>query len=303
MGNEKLAKAIQEEQGVPFHFADRLNAAITQKRSVICVGLDPQLDKLPKFLLDKHKPADAVLEFNKGIIDAIADLVPIVKPQSAFYEVLGVDGMRVLSETLQYAKSKGLLTLLDVKRGDIGNTAEAYARAFLAPGPFEADAVTINPYMGYDSVKPFMSVAKQNGKGVFVLVKTSNPSSTDVQDLVMQDKNAVYEIMGHYVESWGADDVAISGFSLLGAVVGATFPDQAAKLRQIMPQSIFLVPGYGAQGGTAQDVKVCFDERGRGAIINSSRAILYAFTSQDGADYADAAREAVMKMRKELDIL
>lgn len=302
------------------HFADRLNAAITQKGSPICVGLDPRLEQLPEFIKTKaqkaHKnpftaAAESILEFNKGIIDAVADLVPIVKPQIAFFEQYGYEGMRAFYETLNYARQKGALTLVDVKRGDIGSTAEAYAKAFLGKIDlfgkettcFDADAVTINPYLGWDGVKPFAEQARKYGKGVFVLVKTSNKSSGDLQDLEMKDGKTAYEIMGHYLDSWGADDVGESGYSLLGAVVGATYPQQAAKLRKIMPQTIFLVPGYGAQGGTAADVKPCFNADGRGAIVNSSRGIIFAWEGSDvftEKDYADAARDAVVKMKNEL---
>jgi len=308
-----------------FHFADRLNAAITKKKSVVCVGLDPRLEQIPGFILKKaqsaHKnpmtaAAEAVLEFNKGIIDAVADLVPVVKPQIAFYEQYGHEGMRAFEETLHYAREKGVMTIADIKRGDIGSTAEAYAKAFLGKVnlfgkevfSFNADAVTIAPYLGWDGIKPFVAEAKKYGKGVFILVKTSNVSSSDLQDLEVRDAQAkdfkaVYEIMGHFVDSWGADEMGDSNYSLVGAVVGATYPVQAKKLRQIMPQNIFLVPGYGAQGGTAEDVKPCFNEDGTGAVVNSSRGIIFAYKDSEQyheKDYADAARDAVIKMNKEL---
>ncbi len=310
--DEKLQK--------PFHFADRLNAAIHKKKSVVCVGLDPRLEQIPVFIkeraLKEHKntltaAAEAILEFNKGIIDAVADLVPVVKPQIAFYEQYGHEGIRAFEETLWYARDKGLLTIADIKRGDIGSTALAYAKAFLGKVDlfgksvfsFDADAVTIAPYLGWDGVKPFVDEARKHGKGIFALVKTSNPSSSDVQDLEMKDASAVYEIMGQYLDSWGADEIGESGYSLVGAVVGATFPVQARKLRSLMPQNIFLVPGYGAQGGTAEDVKPCFQEDGTGAIVNSSRGIIFAWETSDvytEKDYVDAARDAVIKMNKEL---
>lgn len=314
-----------------FHFADRLNAAIKSKKSVVCVGLDPRLEQIPEFIKKqaqaRHKnvftaAAEAILEFNKGIIDAVADLVPVVKPQIAFYEQYGHEGVRAFEETLAYAREKGVLTIADVKRGDIGSTAEAYARAFLGKvdvfgkevTSFDADAVTIAPYLGWDGIKPFVAQALKYGKGLFVLVKTSNVSSGDLQDLEVRepqaiasrpkDSKAVYEIMGHYVDSWGADEIGESGYSLVGAVVGATYPEQAKKLRAVMPQNIFLVPGYGAQGGTAKDVKPCFNEDGTGAVVNSSRGIIFAWENSDQfteKDYADAARDAVIKMQKELD--
>ncbi len=326
-----------EKSQKPFHFADRLNGAIKKKKSVVCAGLDPRLEQLPEFIKKKARSehnnpmtaaAEALLEFNKGIIDAVADLVPVVKPQVAFYEQYGHEGMRAFEETLRYAREKGVLTIADIKRGDIGSTAEAYARAFLGKVnlfgdevfSFDADAVTIAPYLGWDGVKPFVIQAHKYGKGVFVLVKTSNASSGDLQDLEMRDpagrgapqanalhprdSKAVYEIMGHFVDSWGADELGESGYSLLGAVVGATYPEQARKLRKIMPQNIFLVPGYGAQGGTAVDVVPCFNDDGTGAVVNSSRGIMFAWENSDlftEKDYAEAARDAVVRMKKDLD--
>lgn len=304
----------------PFHFADRVNAAMKLKDSAICVGLDPRLEQIPEFIKKKHftdkknpftAAAESILEFNKGIIDAVADLVPVVKPQIAFYEQYGHEGIRAFEETLWYSHEKGLLTIADIKRGDIGSTAEAYAKAFLGKVDlfgkkvfsFDADAVTVAPYMGFDGIKPFMTEARTYGKGIFILVKTSNPSSSDLQDLQMQDKNTIYEIMAQYLESWGADEIGTSGYSFVGAVVGATFPDQAEKLRQLMPHNIFLVPGYGAQGGTAKDVRHCFDKDGFGALINSSRNIIYAWEGSDQFSekkYGDAAREAVITMNAEL---
>ncbi len=312
----------------PFHFADRLNKAIKDKGSAICVGLDPRLEQLPDFIKEKHfskydnalvAAAESILEFNKGIIDEIADIVPIVKPQIAFYEQYGHEGVRAFEETIHYARQKGLLTLADIKRGDIGSTAEAYAKAFLGKVnlfgkdvfSFDCDAVTVAPYLGWDGIKPFVDVARKHGKGIFVLVKTSNPSSGDLQDLQLKKKAeekgndaALYEIMAQYLDSWGADEIGESGYSFVGAVVGATFPTQSVRLRELMPQSIFLVPGYGAQGGTAKDVKNCFNKDGLGAIINSSRGIIFAWEDSDiytENDYAQAAREAVLKMKKELE--
>jgi len=326
--HQKAQRLDREQRGKreidttqPFHFADRLNAAIKKKKSVICVGLDPRLEQLPEFIKERarseHKnsltaAAEAILEFNKGIIDAVADLVPVIKPQIAFYEQYGHEGVRAFEETLWYARDKGLMTIADIKRGDIGSTAEAYAKAFLGKidlfgkevFSFDADAITVFTYLGWDGMKPFVEQAKKYGKGVFALVKTSNPSSADVQDLQMKDSNTVYEIMAQYLDSWGADEIGESGYSLLGAVVGATYPVQSKKLRQLMPNSIFLVPGYGAQGGTAQDVKPCFNEDGLGAVVNSSRGIIFAWENSDiftEKDYAEAARDAVIKMQKDIN--
>lgn len=308
------------------NFADRLIEAVKAKGNPICVGLDPRLDKIPSFIKERalednekvpfKAAADAVLMFNKGIIDAVFDIVPVVKPQIAFYEIFGYWGVWAYEETLKYAKSKGLITIADAKRNDIGSTAEAYAQAFLGEvkifegeheivsSVFDADSVTVNAYLGWDGIKPFVDEGAKYGKGLFALVKTSNPSSGDLQDLEMKDGNSVYQIMGHLVESWGADFVGESGYSLVGAVVGATYPDQAKVLRKIMPKTIFLVPGYGAQGGGAKDVLPCFNKDGLGAIINNSRGIVFAYEKSEKFDeksYAEAAREACIAMKKDLE--
>lgn len=308
------------------HFADRLIEAIKKKGNAICVGLDPRLEQIPKFIKEKalrnkeKSPmtvaVDAILEFNKGIIDAVFDIVPVVKPQIAFYEMFGHNGIWCYEETLKYAKSKGLITIADAKRNDIGSTAQAYAQAFLGEvsmfddkdevvsAVFDADSLTVNAYLGLDGIKPFAVEGDKYGKGLFALVKTSNPSSGDLQDLELKDGKSVYEIMGYLIDSWGADYIGESGYSLIGAVVGATYPEQAKKLREIMPKTVFLVPGYGAQGGGAKDVKPCFNKDGLGAIVNNSRGIIFAYESMEGFDqysYAQAAREAVLKMKKDLE--
>lgn len=311
------------------NFADNLIEAVKAKGNPICVGLDPRLDKIPdsikrKALSGKNKAgeinspfeaaAEAIVAFNKGIIDAVADIVPVVKPQIAFYEMFGHQGIRAYEETLRYAKEKGLITIADAKRGDIGTTAEAYAQAFLGEVVifegenevvtpiFDADSITINPYLGWDGIKPFFSECDKYGKGVFVMVKTSNKSSGDLQDLEMKDGKTIYEIMGHMVDSWGANDIGESGYNFVGAVVGATYPDQAKKLREIMPNTIFLVPGYGAQGGTAEDVRASFNADGLGAVVNNSRGIIFAYEKQglSGDAYAEAARTAVLEMKADL---
>lgn len=306
------------------HFADRLIEAVKRKGTPICVGLDPRLDKVPSFIKQKAlhgkektplaAAADALVVFNKGIIDAVADIVPAVKPQAAFYEIFGAEGMRAYAETLKYAKQKGLLTIADVKRNDIGSTAEAYAQAYLGEvgvfggddevimPVFDADSVTVNPYLGWDGVKPFVEECSRYGRGIFVLVKTSNKTSGDLQDLEMKDGRSVYEIVGHLVDSWGANEIGESGYSFVGAVVGATYPEQARELRKMMPKSIFLVPGYGAQGATAEDVKHCFNPDGLGAIVNNSRGIIFAYERMDrpAEGYAEAAREACLAMKKDL---
>lgn len=300
------------------HFADRLIEAIQKKNSVVCVGLDPQLKKLPPFLVERaaqeygktlEGAANAYLEFNKGIIDAVADLVPAVKPQMAFYEELGHYGIWALEETCKYAQAKGLLVIGDGKRNDIGSTAEAYAHllsgaeVFGQAQPSVMDALTVNAYLGADGVLPFVNACATHEKGIFILVRTSNPSSGDVQSRVTVDeKISVAELMAHFVESWGSDVLGESGYSAVGAVVGATHPQEAARLRGIMPQSFFLAPGYGAQGGTAEDVKDCFDEKGLGALIVNARGILYAFDEKgSGEDFADKARAATVKMNEEVN--
>lgn len=293
------------------NFSDKLIQAIKDKNSVVCVGLDPRLDRIPEEIVKKAQDefenvneaaANAFLEFNKGIIDSVKDIVPIVKPQIAFYEQYGFHGMWAFAETCKYAHEQGLLVLTDAKRGDIGSTAEAYAAAYLGPdAPFYSDALTVNAYLGFDGVRPFVKVAEDNGKGVFILVKTSNPTSGDIQDRVTVDENiSIAELMGHFVEGWGSDCVGESGYNCVGAVVGATFPKEAAKLRKLMPETIFLVPGYGAQGGGAEDVKPCFNADGFGAIVNSSRGIIFAYEEEKG-DYKEAAREAAIAMNADLN--
>jgi len=287
------------------NFADQLINKI-KDTSPICVGLDPRYDQIPEQIKnDAPTPGTAFYEFNKGIIDAVHDLVPIVKPQIAFYEMFGLDGLAALARTIEYAKEKGLLVLLDAKRNDIGSTAQAYANAYLDEvGDFSCDALTVNAYLGYDGIKPFVENCKKHNKGIFILVKTSNPSSGDLQDRTVDGEGIpIYEFMAQFVESWGHDYIGESGYSSIGAVVGATYPREAEKMRKIMPNAIFLVPGYGAQGGGAEDVKPCFNEDGLGALINSSRGITFAYEKSDkfGPEkYQDAAREAVENMKKDI---
>lgn len=300
------------------HFADRLIKAIQQKGTPICVGLDPRLEQIPAFIKEEkiakknrsfEAAAEAILDFNKGIIDAVYDVVPAVKPQFAFYLQYGFSGIWAFEETCKYAREKGLIVIADAKCNDIGSTAEAYARAFLGEvdlfggkiAPMDCDAVTVNPYLGYDGIKPFIEICKKRGKGIFVLVKTSNPSSGDLQDRITEDKLRNYELMAHFLESWGADEIGKSGYTSIGAVVAATYPDEAARLRKLMPHVYFLVPGFGAQGGTAADVKACFNKDGLGALINSSRDIIFAWQRERSErNFGAAAREAVLKMKKEL---
>lgn len=303
------------------NFADKLIEAIKAKGSAICVGLDPMLEKIPGSIInvatEKHGPtlvaaAEAVLNFNKGLIDAVHDLVPVVKPQLAYFEQLGFHGIWAFEETCKYAQEKGLIVIADAKRGDIGTTAEAYAKGFLGEVNilgtkqpiYNADAITINPYMGYDSVKPFTDIAQKYAKGTFVLVKTSNPSSGDLQDRVVDESGLkIHELVAHLVESWGANDIGENGYSSVGAVVGATFVSELKNLRKLMPNTFFLIPGYGAQGGSAKDVEAAFDLDGLGALINSSRGINYAYETLDGFSsdaFGEAARAAVLEMKADL---
>lgn len=298
-------------------FSDRLDAAIKQKGNPICLGLDPRFENLPKAIaesaLKQHGEtpqarAEAFTVFNTYLIDALADVVPICKPQVAFYEELGAPGMIALGETIAYARSRGMLVIADAKRGDIGATAEAYAREFLSgeKAAFNADALTVNGYMGRDTLEPFLETGAANGCGIFVLVKTSNPGSGDLQDLKLADGRLVREHVARMVHELGQKQRGECGLSDVGAVVGATYPDEARALRQLMPETIFLIPGYGAQGGTAKDALAGFRADGRGAIVNNSRGLMFAFKQEPYAsqfgekDFAGAARAAVLRMASEL---
>ena len=282
-------------------------------------GLDPKLDYIPEFMKNEafetygknaRGAGEAIFQFNKGLIDALYDVVPAVKPQMAYYEMYGLNGLAALSKTVSYAREKGLYVILDGKRNDIGSTAEAYAAAYLgeagideetAWSDFPADALTVNPYLGTDGVLPFVKQCEERDKGIFVLVKTSNPSSGEFQDLEI-DGSKLYERVGHLVNRWGMSTMGKSGYSGVGAVVGATYPQQLSELRKIMPAAYFLVPGYGAQGGKAEDVARAFNPDGLGAIINASRSIMCAYkkTGAPDEDYAKAAREEALRMKYDI---
>jgi orotidine-5'-phosphate decarboxylase len=274
------------------HVADLLTDRIS-RTSPVCVGLDPQLAKLPDGI---SKDADGVLAFGKGIIDAVKQTAAAVKPQLAFYEVLGWQGMKVFWELCAYAKEQGLFVIADGKRGDIGSTSEAYAEAYLgASSPI--DMITVHVYHGSETMTPFIDRAVKNGKGVIVLVKTSNPSAGDLQDLPIGDE-VVHEHVAQLVESWGAQHIGPkSNFSCVGAVVGAPYPEEMKYLRTLMPHIPFLVPGYGAQGGTADDVRHAFLPDGTGAIVSASRSIIFA---SQGKDWQSAAGVAAEKMKQDL---
>ena len=307
---------------------DRLVEAIRSTEAPICVGLDPQMSFLPEELKEKafreygetlEGAAEAIWQFNKAIIDATYDLIPAVKPQIAMYEMYGIEGLKAFAKTVAYCKEKGLIVIGDVKRGDIGSTSAAYAAAHLGEvavgshnvAPFGEDICTVNPYLGSDGVQPFIKECAAHSKGIFVLVKTSNPSSGEFQDRLVTDDDGqtrpLYELVGKKVDEWASDPALIgkSGYSEVGAVVGATYPQMGETLRRIMPKSYILVPGYGAQGGTGKDPVPYFDKAGLGAIVNSSRGIIAAYKKEPYADrfgsaYADAAREAVLDMKKDI---
>lgn len=274
------------------HFADAFTERIA-RTAPICVGLDPMLAQLPEGI---EKDEQGVTEFGKGIIDAVADDAAGVKLQLAYYEALGWQGMRAFFATAAYAKERGLLVIADGKRGDIGPTCEAYAEAYLFAGS-PIDALTVHPYLGSDSIQPFIERAAATDKGIFVLVKTSNPSSGDLQDLPIGDE-VVHEHVAHLTESWGMQHLGpTSHFSCVGAVVGATYPEELSYLRSIMPHMPFLLPGYGAQGATAEDCRPGFLGNGTGAIVSASRSIIFA---SNGRDWKEAARVAVEEMATDL---
>jgi len=304
-------------------FADRLCRAIERKESPVVVGLDPQLDQLPAFLrracqavygATRRAAGEALWHFNRTLIDAVYDLIPAIKPQLACYERYGIEGLQAYVRTVRHARDAGLLVIADGKRNDIGSTAAFYAEAFLGqtqlfeqevPAAFAADAITVNGYLGSDGIAPFVERAERYGTGLFVLVKTSNPSSGEVQDLDVAGR-PLYEHLGALVERWGESTRSACGYSSVGAVVGATYPEQGCRLRELMPHTLFLVPGYGAQGATAADVVGCFDAQGRGALVNASRSICYAYQREPyasrygAAGYGAAARAATQQMRREL---
>lgn len=297
---------------------DLLVEKIKEKGNPSVAGLDPKIDYVPEYIRKKayaeygqnlKGATEAIWEFNKGLIDALYDVVPAVKPQSAFYEMYGLYGEEVMHRTISYAKEKGLYIILDVKRNDIGSTAEAYSKAYLGKTMVDGvecdacgvDCVTVNPYLGTDGVLPFVNDCKAYDKAIFALVKTSNPSSGELQDLVVDDKH-IYEKVAECVNKWNEDTIGKSGYGAVGAVVGATYPEQAVVLRKLMPKSYFLVPGYGAQGGGAEGVKPCFNSDGLGAIVNSSRGIMCAYKKGDWKEeqFAEAARAEALRMKADL---
>ncbi|MBQ3665614.1 MAG: orotidine-5'-phosphate decarboxylase [Lachnospiraceae bacterium] len=299
---------------------NKLVSKIKKLNAPIVVGLDPMLNYVPEYIKKKafdgygetlEGAAEAIWQFNKGIIDATYDLIPAVKPQIAMYEQFGIEGLKAFKKTVDYAKSKDLVVIGDIKRGDIGSTSAAYAVGHVGTvkvgnqvlTPFDEDFVTVNPYLGSDGVTPFIDVCKESKKGIFVLVKTSNPSSGEFQDRLV-DERPLYELVGEQVAKWGELHMG-EDYSYVGAVVGATYPKMGEILRKIMPKTYILVPGYGAQGGKAKDLAPYFNEDGLGAIVNSSRGIIAAYKQEQYAqygeqNYADASRAAVEFMIKDI---
>ena len=296
----------------------RLIERIAQLQNPSVVGLDSLLDYIPQHIKEEKfaqygdtfdAAAQAILAYNKEIIDAICDIVPAVKPQAAYYEMYSWQGMWALCETVKYAQEKGMIVIMDGKRNDIGSTMQAYAKAHLGVSEvngkelsaFGSDMLTVNGYLGSDGIEPLLPICDEKDKGIFVLVKTSNPSSGELQDQKIGDKS-IYETMGAMCEQWGEKTQNSYGYSRVGAVVGATYPQQLSEMRQKMPHTFFLVPGYGAQGGGANDVAGAFDKNGLGAIVNSSRAILTAWkkASTDGKDFAQQARKAALTMKEDI---
>lgn len=296
---------------------EKLAARISEMKNPTVAGLDTRIEYLPEDFVREILPAgihtfedaaQAVYRYNVRLIDALHDIVPAVKVQVAYYEMYGPAGMDAYEKTVRYAKEKGMIVMADVKRNDIGATAACYANAYIGstdmPGgaqrAFEADIATINPYLGVDGVKPFADACRENGTGIFVLVKTSNPSSGQLQDMRFEDGRTLYEAVADLVEAWGEETRGQSGYSAVGAVVGATYPQQGTALRERMPHAFFLVPGYGAQGATGADIAGCFDANGSGAIVNASRSILCAWKKREGMAFDDAARAEALRMREDL---
>lgn len=298
---------------------DRLIDKIIELKNPTVVGLDPKLEYVPAYIQRRYLEKDgmtlksaakAIYDFNQAIIDEIHDIVPAIKPQAAYYEMYGHYGIRTLEKTIRYAKVNGMFVITDGKRNDIGATMEAYTNAHLGSTvvgenqaeAFGADALTVNGYLGTDGIEPLLKACREKDKGIYVLVKTSNKSSGELQDLKLEDGTPIYAKMGDLCEQWGADTIGKYGYSAVGAVVGATYPEMLTELRKRLPHTMFLVPGYGAQGGGAEGLKGGFDENGLGAIVNSSRAVMCAYKKEgcDERDFAKAARREVIRMRDDI---
>lgn len=285
---------------------DNLIEKIKETKNPTVVGLDPTIDFMPQHIKEMFNTVpEMFLEFNKCIIDEIYDIVPAVKPQIAMYEQYGVDGINAYLKTIEYAKQKGLIVIGDIKRGDISSTAKCYSKGHLSDKQSSPDFITVNPYMGYDSVSPFLDEMTEFDKGLFLLVKTSNPNSFEIQNLELKDGRLVYEEVARLTSKWGEQCIGSYGYSSIGAVVGATHKKELEHIRTIIPNVFFLVPGYGAQGGTADDIACCFDKDGLGAIVNSSRGIIAAYKNDKYKDFgeqnfAKASRQSAIDMRDDI---
>lgn len=298
---------------------DRLINKIKETNNPTVIGLDPRYELLPKCVLEKYPNtlegvSEAIIEYNKALIDETCDVIPAVKPQIAFYEMFGIPGMKAFEETCKYAKQKGMIVIADIKRGDIGSTAQGYSNAYLGKTKigekeesiFDVDFVTVNPYMGTDCIKPFIEDCKKYDKGIFILVKTSNPSSGELQDVKLENGEEVYVKVAKLVEEWGKELRGEYGYSSIAAVVGATYPKQLKEIREIAPHTYFLIPGYGAQGGKIEDIALGFDKNGLGGIVNASRSLMCAYKSElwkdkfEEKDYAKATRAEALRMKEEL---
>ncbi len=299
---------------------DKLIEKIKETNNPTVIGLDAKYEMIPDFIKIKYDNSldgatKAILEFNKKLIDVTYDIIPAVKINVAFYEMYGLNGMKVFEETCKYAKERNMIVMADIKRGDIGNTAKAYSNAFLGKtlidgreeAIYDVDFVTLSPYMGTDSIKPFVEDCVKYGKGAFIIVKTSNPSSDELQDLRLETGEEVYTKVINLVEEWGKDLVGKYGYSSISAVVGATYPKQLENLRKIALHTFFLIPGYGAQGGKAEDIALGFDQNGIGGIVNSSRGLMCAYKSDKWKDiftkeeFDKATRQEAIRMRDELN--
>ena len=299
---------------------DVLIDKIKETNNPTVIGVDTRYDMVPDCVKAKYKTdikgmCDAMLEYSKALIDATYDIIPAVKLQSAYFEMYGPNGMEVLKTMIDYCREKGMVVMVDAKRGDIGSTSKGYSNAFLGKNTidgelqpvFDTDFLTVNPYMGSDCVMPFVEDCKEYNKGIFVLVKTSNKSSGEIQDLITEDGETIYTKVGKLVEKWGEDLRGEYGYSSVSAVVGATYPKQLEELRKIMPHTYFLIPGYGAQGGKAEDIALGFDKNGLGGIVNATRSLMCAYKSElwkdkfSEEDYAKATRAEAIRMRDELN--
>ena len=299
---------------------DKLIDKIIELKSPVVMGLDPRYEMLPECVTNKYDKtlegaSKAILEYNKVLIDNVYDVIPAIKPQMAFYEMFGIPGMNAFYETCKYAKEKGMIVIADNKRGDIGSTAKGYSNAYLGKtkieekeeSVFDVDFMTVNPYMGTDCIEPFVEDCKKYNKGIFILAKTSNPSSGELQDEKLENGEEVYKKVISLIEKWGEDLRGRHGYSSVAAVVGATYPKQLQELRRLAPHTFFLIPGYGAQGGKAEEIKLGFDKKGLGGIVNASRSLMCAYKNEEWKknhreeEYGLATRKEALRMNKELN--